>query len=457
MIFKPHDYQRYCINRIINEKQLGLLLDMGLGKTSITLTALNELIFYKHNVNRVLVIAPKRVAETTWTAEALKWEHLKHIKFSKILGTRKQRQKAIQAEADIYIINRENVAWLVENYKDNWIWDCVVIDELSSFKNPSAIRFKKLKQVLPHINRIYGLTGTPASNGLIDLWAQIYLLDRGKRLGKTVTSYRNEYFLPDKRNAFTVFTYKLKAGAEERIRENISDLCVSIDSSEYVSLPERIDMKTVVKLDPKVLNQYESMERDMLLELPEGEISAVNAAAVTNKLLQIASGCVYDESGSYHVIHDSKLEALKEIIEAAGDDPVLVFYNFKHEKERILEEFKGSVVLDTEQDAKAWNEGKIKLLLAHPASSGYGLNLQDGGHIIVWLSPTWNLEQYQQANARLFRQGQKQPVIIQHVLAEGTIDNQVMKVLEGKDKEQSALLKALEAKLKELKDKNVFN
>ncbi len=452
MIFKPHPYQNYCINRIINEDHLGLFLNMGLGKTVITLTALNELIFYKHAVNRVLVIAPKKVAETTWTAEALKWEHLKSLKFSKILGTQAKRKKAVEAEADVYIINRENVAWLVDNFKSNWKWDCVVIDELSSFKNHSAKRFKKLKQVLPHINRLYGLTGTPASNGLIDLWAQLYLLDQGKRLGKTVTSYRNEYFTPDKRNAYTVFTYKLKKGAEKRIRNRIEDICVSIDSSDYVTLPDRVEMKTVIKLDDKVLKQYQEMEKDMLLELPEGEITAVNAAAVTNKLLQIASGCIYEESGLYHVLHDSKLEALKEIIEAAGDEPVLVFYNFKFEKERILDEFKEAVELKDEATAVAWNDRRIKLLLAHPASSGYGLNLQAGGHIIVWISPTWNLEQYQQANARLFRQGQKEPVIIQHILAEGTIDNHVMNVLEGKDKEQASLLKALEAKLKELKE-----
>ena len=451
MIFKPHNYQRYCINRVINEDHLGLFLDMGLGKTVITLTALNELIYYKHNVNRVLIIAPKKVAETTWTAEALKWEHLKSLTFSKILGNQASRKKAVEDEADIYIINRENVSWLVDNYKSNWKWDCIVIDELSSFKNHTAKRFKKLKQVLPHIRRLYGLTGTPASNGLIDLWAQLYLLDRGKRLGRTVTAFRNEYFLPDKRNAYTVFTYKLKKGAEEKIRNKIKDICISIDSSSYVKLPDRVDMKTVIKLDDKVLEQYQDMERDMLLELPEGDITAANAAAVTNKLLQIASGCVYDEDGDYHVIHDSKLEALKEIIEAAGVQSVLVFYSFKHEKERILEEFKEAVELKDEKTAKAWNDRKIKILVAHPASSGYGLNLQAGGHIIVWFSPTWNLEQYQQSNARLYRQGQKEPVIVQHILAEGTMDETVMKVLEGKDKEQASLLKALEAKLRELK------
>lgn len=451
MIFKPHDYQRYCINRVINEDHLGLFLNMGLGKTSITLTALNELIFYQHKVNRVLIIAPKSVAEATWTAEALKWDHLKHLRFSKILGTQKQRKEAVEADADIYIVNRENVAWLVDNFKESWKWDCVVVDELSSFKNHSAKRFKKLKQVLPYINRFYGLTGTPASNGLIDLWAQVFLLDQGKRLGKTVTSYRSEYFLPDKRNAYTIFTYKLKEGSEKKIRDKIKDICVSIDSSDYVNLPDRIDMKTLVSLDDKVLKQYQEMERDMLLELPDGEITAVNAAVVTNKLLQIASGCVYDEMGNYHRIHDYKIEALKEIVEAAGDESVLVFYSFKHEKERILEEFKEAVELKGEQTAKAWNQKKIKLLLAHPASSGYGLNLQAGGHIIVWVSPTWNLEQYQQANARLFRQGQKEPVIVQHILAEDTIDSHVMEVLESKDVEQASLLKALEAKLKEIK------
>lgn len=399
-----------------------------------------------------MIIAPKKVAETTWTEEAMKWEHLKGLTFSKILGTQKQRLEAARADADIYIINRENVVWLVDNFKHDWRWDCIVIDELSSFKNHSAKRFKALKKVLPQIHRLYGLTGTPAANGLIDLWAQIFLLDRGERLEKTVTAYRNKYFTPDKRNAYTVFTYKLKKGAEETIRNRIKDICVSIDSSKFVKLPDRVDMKTVVKLDDKTLEQYESMQKDMLLELPEGDISAANAAAVTNKLLQIASGCVYDETGEYHVVHDSKLEALKEIIEATGDESVLVFYNFKHEKVRILEEFKEAVELKDEMIAQAWNAGKVKILLAHPASSGYGLNLQAGGHIIVWVSPTWNLEQYQQANARLYRQGQNEPVVIQHLIAKDTIDETVMKVLEGKDKEQITLLKALEAKLRELKE-----
>lgn len=449
MRFSPHDYQYYCIERMMSEKHLGLFLNMGLGKTIITLTALNELITYQHKVKHVLVIAPKRVAETTWTDEVSKWDHTRHLRVSKILGDRETRISAVERDADIYVINRENVTWLVENYGADWKWDCVVIDELSSFKNPKAKRFRALKRMLPKIDRVYGLTGTPAANGLIDLWAQLFLLDRGERLGKTVTRYREKYFVPDKQNGHVVYSYRLKDGAEERIREKISDICISLKSSDYVELPERIDMNVTVNLGRRVYDQYRALERDMLLSLPDGEITAVNAAVVTGKLLQIASGSVYDEDSAPHRLHSAKQEALKEIIESAGSDPVLVFYNFIHERDAILE--LGGRELKTEKDVRDWNAGKIPLLTAHPASAAYGLNMQDGGHIIVWYSPTWDLERYEQANARLHRQGQSEPVRVIHIVAKGTMDERVLATLESKDKTQSALLKALEKRIKEIK------
>lgn len=450
MKFTPHDYQNYCIHRMLNEPRLGLFLNMGLGKTVISLTAINEMLFYRKTTAKVLVIAPKRVAETTWTDEKDKWDHLKHLRIAKILGTAKQRMDAANSDADIYVINRENVVWLVEHFNKNWKWDTVIIDELSSFKNHKSKRFRALKKMMPHISRLYGLTGTPAANGLIDLWAQLYLLDGGERLFKTIGRYRETYFLPDKRNATVVFSYKLKPGAEEQIRERISDICVSLKSGDYVELPDCVSRTSTLNLSPKAKKAYEKMERESVLEMMDGEISAFNAGVLTNKLLQIASGCVYDDSGKYHVIHNEKIEVLKEIIEEA-QSPVLVFYNFVHEREMILKEIKDARVLTNDADIKKWNAGKIPVLLAHPASCGYGLNMQAGGHTAVWFSPTWNLEQYQQANARLNRQGQTETVTINHIIAKGTVDETVMSALTGKDKVQSALLNELERKYKEFK------
>lgn len=422
----------------------------SVGKTIITLTALNELITYRREVKNVLVIAPKKVAETTWTDEVLKWDHLKHLKVSKILGSKKKRCDAAERQADIYVINRENVTWLVDTYRRDWKWDCVVIDELSSFKNPSAKRFKSLKTVLPFISRLYGLTGTPAANGLIDLWAQVFLLDRGERLEKTISRYREKYFLPDKRNATTVFTYKIKPGCESVIREKISDICISLKQSDYVKLPDLVPKDFKILLPDKAQKAYSDMERDMFMSLPGGEINAVNAGVVAGKLLQIASGAVYDEDGAYHVIHTSKIEALNEIKELSQDDNILLFYNYKHERQEILKAFPEARTLETERDIRDWNEGKIEILLTHPASAGYGLNLQAGGHTVVWFSPTWNLEQYEQANARLHRQGQSEPVSVIHIIAKGSIDEIVMQALAGKDKTQSALLEALQKRIKEI-------
>ena len=455
MRFRPHDYQTYCIKRMINEDHLGLFLNMGLGKTVITLTALNELIFYQNKVRHALIIAPKRVAETTWSDEASKWDHLKHLSPVKILGSKKERLKAARTESEIYVINRENVSWLAKEFKNNWKWDCVVIDELSSFKNHQSKRFKSLKAMLPKINRVYGLTGTPAANGLIDLWAQLYLLDKGERLEPTIGKYRYKYFKPDKRNAHVIFTYKLLPGSEELIRQKISDICISLKSSDYVKMPKLIKTNTTVELDKETKKHYTDMQKDMLVSLPDGDISAVNAAAVTTKLLQIASGAVYDSEGAVHKVHTEKLEALKEIIEAANGEPVLVFYNYKHERDLVLENIEGSVELKGKDTLNKWNNRQIPVLVAHPASCGYGLNMQQGGRYIVWYSPTWNLEQYEQANARLFRQGQKRQVVINHLLANNTMDFKVLNALKSKDKTQTALLKELERKRSEIvKSKN---
>ena len=448
MRFKPHDYQYYCINRMINESRLGLLLQMGLGKSVITLTAINELKFYKHQVNKVLIIAPKRVAETTWSDECKKWDHLKHLKISKILGSEKKRIKAVKSEADIYIINRENVTWLVEKFKGEWKWDTVVIDELSSFKNHRAKRFKSLKKMLPHIKRLYGLTGTPAANGLLDLWAQIYLLDQGERLYKTIGQYRERFFLPDKRNAQVIFSYKPKLDAEAVIKELISDICISIKHSDFVDLPDCIYQNQTLILSDRVQKAYLEMEKKLVLELSDTEITAVNAGVLTNKLLQIASGSIYDETGEYHLIHKEKIEVLKETIEQAAS-PVLVFYNYKHERDLILKEIKEAKVLESDKDIRDWNKGKIPVLLAHPASTAYGLNMQEGGHTVIWFSPTWNLELYEQANARLNRQGQTETVTVNHIIAKNTVDEIVMKALKSKDKVQATLLENLQKKLKE--------
>lgn len=447
MRFEPHDFQTYCIKRMINEPRLGLFINMGFGKTVITLTALNEMIYYQHSAKQVLIIAPKYVAETTWTEEVKKWEHLKHIKIIKILGNKKKRLEAVNTPGSIYIINWENLAWLVDTVK--WRWDTVIIDELSRFKNRNAKCFKKLKSVLPHIKRLYGLTGTPAANGYEDLWAQVYLIDRGKRLEKTISAYREKYFTVDRYFGMYARSYKLVDGAEEKIKNKISDICISLQESDYINLPGILESNVLIELSEKELKQYREMEREMILLLPEGEIIASSAAVVTNKLLQIASGSVYDENGEVHKIHTRKIEVLKEILKDLSGEPALVFYNFKHEKDEILKAIPEARVLTSDEDIKAWNKKEIKLLLAHPASAGYGLNMQDGGHIIIWYSPTWNLELYDQANARLNRQGQKEPVIVKHLIAKDTMDSVVLKALKSKEHSQETLLKNLQEKLKE--------
>lgn len=443
MKFTPHEYQERAISLVERLPHVGLFLDMGLGKTVITLTAVQHLLYETFEVSKALVIAPKRVAEDTWTREHAKWDHLKQLQISRVLGGPGQRQAALSREADIYVINRENVAWLVQYYGRRWPFDMVVIDELSSFKNPQSKRFRSLRRVLPLVSRVVGLTGTPSPNGMMDLWAELYLLDRGERLGKTLGFYRETYFRPGARNGYVVYRWELRRGAQKQIEEKISDICISMSASDYLTLPKRIDNVIPVQLSDKEQALYKAMEQDQLLHLGEdNDIVALNAAAVMSKLLQIANGAAYTTDGRAVRIHQRKLEALQEIIEDTAG-PVLVFYSFRHDLEAIQAVLPDARTLNGPEDIADWNEGHIRILLAHPASVGYGLNLQDGGHVIVWYGLTWSLELYQQANARLYRQGQQKPVIIHHIIAEGTVDEQVMAALQHKDTSQSALLAAL--------------
>ena len=450
MIFNPWNYQQHAINHILDHKVSGLFLDMGMGKTVSTLTAVDNLLFLGE-VYKVLVIAPLRVADDTWSTEIEKWDHLKHLKISKILGTKKQRREALYEDADIYVTNRENVDWLVNECFNSWIWDMVVIDELSSFKSSKAKRFRALKKVRPYFKRIVGLTGTPAPNSLIDLWPQIYLLDGGERLGKTITGFRNRYFNPGQRNGYVVYNYILKDGAQEAIQNKIADICISMSASDYLNMPERIDNRVEINLSKKALETYRELEKDLVLEIGEEDITAANAAVLTNKLLQLANGAIYSESKEVVKIHDSKLDKLEEIIDTANGKSILVFYSFKHDFDRISEMLIKNKIkfqtLDNSEDIKNWNEGKIQVALLHPASAGHGLNLQYGGNIIVWFGLTWSLELYQQANARLFRQGQKETVIINHLIAKGTVDEDVMNALANKEIDQNKLLESVKARL----------
>lgn len=455
MKFAPHDYQRYCINRVVSEETLGLFLDMGLGKTVITLTAMNDLRYNRFKVRKVLVIAPKKVAEDTWTREADKWDHLKLMRIIPVLGTQAKRIRALNTPGDVYVLSRDNVQWLVEYYKNSWPFDTVIIDELSSFKNPSAKRFKKLCLVRPHIKRIIGLTGTPAPNGLMDLWAQIFLLDSGQRLETTVTAYRTRYFDPDQRNRERVFSYMPKIGAEELINEKLKDICISLSAKDYLTLPERIDNVRYIKLDNKAQERYTELQKEMLLEIDDTMIDASTAAVLSNKLLQLCNGAIYDEDRNVIEIHDNKIEALMEIVEAAQGKPILVFYNFQHDLARIQKTLSKSGLrvseLKNPKSIEDWNNRKIDILLAHPASAAYGLNLQAGGNIIVWFGLNWSLELYQQANARLYRQGQTEAVIIHHLVVAGSMDEDVMNALENKRVTQDDLLLALKARIDNVK------
>ena len=445
MKFIPHPYQDYAIRRIVNEANVGLFLDMGLGKTVITLTAIDELIYDRLDVVRVLVIAPKKVAEATWQTEARKWPHLRRLTFATALGTEPQRAKAIDSGADITVINRENVVWLVEHWGMAWPFDMVVVDESSSFKSPSAKRFKALKRMLPRIHRVVILTGTPAPNGIEDLWSQIYLLDRGERLGRYVTHYRERYF---DHNPWR-HEYVPKPGAFEAVQNRISDICVSMKAEDWIQLPEMIVQDVPVVLEGAGLKAYREMERTMVAEVGGEEISAMTAAGLANKLLQLCGGSVYDEAGQAHHVHDAKLEALGELIEQLHGEHALLLYEYQHELPGIEAALKGLRWrrLESAEDAEAWNRGEVDVLIAHPASCAYGLNLQDGGHHVIWFTLTWSLELYQQANARLHRQGQEKPVIVHRLLVQGGVDEDVAKALEGKDETQAALVEALKARI----------
>lgn len=425
---------------------------MGLGKSIITLTAVNSLMYDYFSVRRVLIIAPKKVAESTWTAEAQKWDHTRHLTFSKVLGSEKERIKALQQPADIYLINRENIKWLIDDYCTKvlkyWPFDMVVIDELSSFKNPKAKRFRAMKRINP--SRVVGLTGTPAANSLLDLWAETYLLDKGEHLGKTYSSYRSRYFVPDKRSAYQIFSYKPREGALEQITHQLSGITVTMKQEDYLELPEIVYNEIPVDLGPEARNTYHSMAKDQLAVFQDAlsgettEVAALQAGAVINKLLQLANGFIYDKDKIPHPLHQAKLDALDEIYEDQKDtNPLLVFYNFQADKQALLSRFPDVRILKTDQDIRDWNQGKIPMLLAHPASVGYGLNLQEGGHIIIWYGLTWSLEQYTQANARLFRQGQKHTVVIQHLIARDTVDESVISRLQSKNTTQNDLLDLL--------------
>ncbi|MFD2305148.1 SNF2-related protein [Enterococcus termitis] len=447
-----HKYQGYSKDWILDHPYCALLLDMGLGKTLSSLTAIVELLTAFEIIENVLVIAPLSVAEKTWTDEIEKWDHLQHLTTSKILGSEKQRKAALSKKADVYLVNRENVVWLVEHFGRRWPFKTVIIDELSSFKSSRSKRFKALRKVRPLMNQVIGLTGTPSPNSLMDLWAQIYLLDQGERLGKTITEYRNRYFVPAQKNGHIVYSWQLVPGAEEQIYSKISDICISMKAKDYLKLPPRTDNIVEIQLSEESKQKYKELERHYVLELAEADVVASNAATLSNKLLQLANGCIYDENEDAREIHQEKLEALERIIEDSQGQPVLVFYQYKHDLARILKRFKQAKVLDVKAgDIQKWNEGKIPILLAHPQSAGHGLNLQRGGHIVVWFGLTWSLEYYQQANARLDRQGQKQPVIVHHLVAKGTIDEQVMEALKNKEAGQESLMSAVKAKIREVK------
>jgi len=435
-----------CIYR--KEKNISSILGYGLrlGKTVLTLTALYNLLFDSFEIHKILIIAPLRVARDTWPAEIEKWDHLKDLVYSVAIGSEKERKAAFMKKADIYIINRENVKWLVEDCPLPFDFDTVIIDELSSFKNHQAKRFRSLMKVRPKIKRIVGLTGTPATNGLIDLWAEFRLLDLGQRLGRFVGKYRDDYFVPDKRNQQVIFSYKPKPGAEKVIYEKISDITISMKGSDYIKLPELVINEVQVRLSEKEMKILDDMKTDLIAKVKDDEITAANAAALSTKLLQMANGAVYSEAGEVINIHDRKLDALEDLIEAANGKPVLIAYWFKHDMRRITERF-AVETLDSADSIKRWNNGEIPVAIIHPASAGHGLNLQTGGSTLIWFGLTWSLELYQQTNARLWRQGQKNSVVIHHIISKNTIDERVMKALKNKDNTQAALIDAVKVTL----------
>lgn len=447
MRYKPHDYQQYAAGFIIAHPVAALLLDMGLGKTSITLTAINDLLFDRFEVHKVLVVAPLRVARDTWSAEIEKWEHLRELRYSVVVGTEQERLKALRTPADIYIINRENVQWLVEESGVPFDFDMAVIDELSSFKNHQSKRFKAFMKVRPKLKRIVGLTGTPAGNGLMDLFAEFKLLDMGERLGRFIGQYRNAYFQPDKRNGMVIYSYKPLPDTEQRLYDKISDITISMKAADHLTMPELVSTEYTVQLSEKEKEKYNRLKKDLVLSTDDNEVTAANAASLSNKLSQMANGAMYSDDESVIEIHDRKLDALEDIIESMNGRPLLVAYWFKHDMERIRKRFDVREIRSSE-DISDWNSGKIPVALIHPASAGHGLNLQSGGSTLVWFGLTWSLELYQQTNARLWRQGQTaDTVVIQHIITKGTIDEQIMKALKTKDTTQAALIAAVKADL----------
>ena len=446
MRYVAHNYQNYAKDFILAHKVSALFLDCGLGKTITTLTAINELMYDSFEISKVLIIAPLRVAQSTWKDEIKKWDHLNLLRYSIAVGDEKERLKALKQTSDIYIINRENVDWLVTKSGIDFNFDMLIIDELSSFKSHTSKRFKSLLKIRPYFERVVGLTGTPSSNGLMDLWAEFRVLDLGERLGRYITHYRNEYFLPDKRNGAIIFSYKPQINAEERIYRRLADMTISMKSTEYLKMPELILNELEINLDEEDQMKYKKFKKEMVMTIQEKEIDAINAASLSNKLIQLANGSIYDEDKKFYEVHNKKLDKLEEIIESANGKPVLVAYWFKADKERIEKRFKVREI-KTADDIKQWNMGMINLALIHPASAGHGLNLQSGGSTLVWFSLTWSLELYQQTNARLYRQGQKNTVVIHHLITKNTIDEDIMKSLKRKDKTQEALMRAVKARI----------
>lgn len=441
MQYKAHDYQKYATQFVIDHPACGLILDLGLGKTVIVLTALWELLLDRFEVGRVLIIAPLRVARDTWSAECEKWSHLKGLTYSVVIGSEKERRAALNKRAMLYFINRENVTWLVEN--GLFDFDMIVIDELSSFKSSKAKRFRSLRKARAGVERCVGLTGTPGN--LEDLWAEMYLLDQGERLGRFKTRYLNEYFVPDKRNREVIFSYKPRVGAEQEIYDKISDICISMKAKDHLRMPEYISGKVEVDMSEREKNMYEHLKKDLILPFEDGDIDAASAVGLSNKLHQMANGAVYDENGKVKWIHQRKLEALEDMIQAADGKPVLIAVWYQHDKEAVIKRF-GARVIDTSEDIKDWNEGKIPIAILHP-SSGHGLNLQQGGHLLIWYSLVWSLELYQQTIGRIYRQGQEDTVVVQHIVTRGTIDEDILAALEKKDTSQEALLAAVKARI----------
>lgn len=453
MQYVPHDYQKYATRYIEEHPVAAVLLDMGLGKTSITLTAVNNLLFDYFDVHKVLVVAPLRVARNTWSSEIEKWEHLQGLKYSIAVGTEAERLAALKADADIYIINRENVQWLIEQSGIPFQFDMVVVDELSSFKNHQAKRFKSLMKVRPKVKRIIGLTGTPSSNGLMDLWSEFRLLDMGERLGRFIGQYRTSYFRPDKMNGHIVYSYKPLPNAEKQIYDKISDITISMKATDHLKMPELISSNYTVYLSEEEVKRYNELKEELVLQLPEGEITAANAATLSGKLSQMSNGAIYADDETVLHIHDRKLDALEDIIESANGKPLLVAYWYKHDLDRIMERLDSLKIkyskLDADASIRKWNKGELDVALIHPASAGHGLNLQSGGATLVWFGLTWSLELYQQTVARLWRQGQTEStVVIQHIVTENTIDERILKALAQKDSTQAALIDAVKADLK---------